>query len=259
MELYEALGPSSFECSACKGAREEQHRLRGKGNHQRKHEIEKLRQKRLAAFPEGVVPAKPELVGFTAGRASDFSVSIHYLMHRSITNLNPKRSEYFGSMKRTDMLNILSLCDQLKPQLLADVLVSVSKKHPDLPIFSSPDWDTQATGPLRSIPNQAGRHPRPDGARHGHSLVNSKIRNNKQNATKKILKRTRVIEVTTDVQDENEDALPPSWPKAGEGLYAKLPPETEDRQFLIDENDEESFSHFLVDNLGKQVVEPVGA
>lgn len=161
-------------------------------------------------------------------------------------------------MKKTDMLNILSFCDQLKPQLLVDVLVSVSRRHPDLPMFSSPDWESQTSGALRPNPNLAGRSSKSEGSRNSHSLINSKARN-KQKATKKILKRTRVIEVSTDVQDEDDDVLPSTWPKAGAGLYSKLPPETEDRELLADENDEESFSHFMVDNVGKQVVGPVGA
>lgn len=58
---------------------------------------------------------------------------------------------------------------------------------------------------------------------------------------------------------EDVDVLPPTWAKADEGLYAKLLlPDTEDNGFLLDENDEESFSHFLVDNFGKQIVEAVG-
>jgi len=60
-------------------------------------------------------------------------------------------------------------------------------------------------------------------------------------------------------EEEEEDALPPTWPKAGEGLYAKLPPENEDRRFLEDENDEEAFSHFMVDKEGKQMVVPACA
>lgn len=62
-----------------------------------------------------------------------------------------------------------------------------------------------------------------------------------------------------DEEDVEEDVLPPTWPKAGEGLYAKLLPETEDRTFLADENDGESFSQFMVDNFGKPMVVPTCA
>ena len=57
-------------------------------------------------------------------------------------------------------------------------------------------------------------------------------------------------------EEEEEEVLPPAWPKPGEGLYAKLLPETEDRQFLVDQNDGEAFSHFAVDKMGRQIVEP---
>ena len=56
-----------------------------------------------------------------------------------------------------------------------------------------------------------------------------------------------------------DETLPPTWPKAGEGLYAKLPPETEDRALLMDENDDEAFSQFLVDKFGKPVAVPACA
>ncbi|KFG87705.1 hypothetical protein MANI_112559 [Metarhizium anisopliae] len=59
---------------------------------------------------------------------------------------------------------------------------------------------------------------------------------------------------TPEDEDVEEDVLPSTWPKAGQGLYSKLPPETEDRAFLADDNDDESFSHFMVDNLGKPMI-----
>lgn len=40
----------------------------------RQQKIEKIRQKRLAALPGGVAPAKPEQVGFGPGSASDYAV-----------------------------------------------------------------------------------------------------------------------------------------------------------------------------------------
>ncbi|KAI8684232.1 hypothetical protein NCS57_00089100 [Fusarium keratoplasticum] len=233
----EAMAASIFVCAACAADQEQAVRLKGKSNQQRQYEVEKLRQKRLAALPRGVVPAKPGLVGFGAGRAPDSS-----------------RTEYFDQMRKTDLLNILSLCDQLKPNLLVDILVSVSKRHPDLPMFDSPDWEAQLATPFRV--HKLSKHE--EKPRHGHVIISSKARS-KHKTTKKILKRTRVIEVITTAPEEDEDILPPTWAKAGEGLYAKLPPETEDRSLLMDENDEESFSHFSVDGFGKQIMEPVGA
>ncbi|RSM16405.1 hypothetical protein CEP52_000003 [Fusarium oligoseptatum] len=233
----EAMAASIFVCAACAADQEQAVRLKGKSNQQRQYEVDKLRQKRLAALPRGVVPAKPGLVGFGPGRAPDSS-----------------RTEYFDQMRKTDLLNVLSLCDQLKPNLLVDILVSVSKRHPDLPMFDSPDWEAQLATPFRV--HKSSKHE--EKARHGHVIISSKARS-KHKTTKKILKRTRVIEVITTAPEEDEDILPPTWAKAGEGLYARLAPETEDRSLLMDENDEESFSHFSVDGFGKQIMEPVGA
>ncbi|KAK7422613.1 hypothetical protein QQZ08_009419 [Neonectria magnoliae] len=153
-----------------------------------------------------------------------------------------------------DLLNILSLCDQLKPQLLTDILVSVSKRHPDLPIFNSPDWETELASAQRPVKPPSKPYERP---RHGHVILNGKARL-KVKATKKILKRTRVIEVVADMPGEDEDVLPPTWRKSNEGIYATLVPDTEDDSLLVDENDEESFSHFMVDGFGKQIVEAIG-
>ncbi|KAG8350753.1 hypothetical protein FVEN_g11111 [Fusarium venenatum] len=212
--------------------------MRGRVSQHRQQEIDRLRQKRLSSLPGGVVPAKPYLVGFGAGQAPRNS-----------------RAEYFDTMSRTDMLNILSFCDQLKPNLLADILVSVSKRHPDLPMFDSPEWESQLSNTSRPV--KASKHD--EKPRHGHVLLN-KAAKHKQKTTKKILKRTRVIEVITSAPEEdNVNVLPPTWAKAGEGLYSKLLPETEDRSILMDDNDEESFSHFLVDRAGRQIMEPVGA
>jgi hypothetical protein len=250
------MAASIFVCAACAADQEQGVRLKGKSSQQRQYEVEKLRQKRLAALPRGVVPAKPGLVGFGAGRAPDSSVSRALAAVAGSINANTvaKRTEYFDQMRKTDLLNVLSLCDQLKPNLLVDILVSVSKRHPDLPMFDSPDWEAQLATPFRV--HKSSKHE--EKPRHGHVIISSKARS-KHKTTKKILKRTRVIEVITTAPEEDEDILPPTWARAGEGLYAKLAPETEDRSLLMDENDEESFSHFSVDGFGKQIMEPVGA
>ncbi|KAF5125589.1 hypothetical protein E5D57_010277 [Metarhizium anisopliae] len=103
----------------------------------------------------------------------------------------------------------------------------------------------------------AVRRARPAGRpRHGHTVLNPKSRQRQKNA-KKALKRLIRAEHEVDTpedEDVEEDVLPSTWPKAGQGLYSKLPPETEDRTFLADDNDDESFSHFMVDNLGKPMI-----
>lgn len=63
---------SRFTCPSCLRMSDKDTILRT-GRHQ--SETERRRAKNLAALPEGVVPAKPELVGFWAGQASDAAVS----------------------------------------------------------------------------------------------------------------------------------------------------------------------------------------
>ncbi|TFA98583.1 hypothetical protein CCMA1212_009621 [Trichoderma ghanense] len=207
------------------------------GRHQ--SETERRRAKNLAALPEGVVPAKPELVGFWAGQASDAALT-----------------EYFYGKKKTDLLNVLSFCDQLKPQLLVDIMVSVAKKHPELPIFDSPSWNSKAVSAISVRTKHSHQSRSTTRLRHGHTVLESRIKH-KHKVSKKTIKAAPIPQEEESPSMDYQDALPPLWPKAGEGLYAKLCPEDEDRAFLLDENDEEAFSHFGVDKFGKQISIPV--
>lgn len=210
----------------------------------REEAIEAQREKWLSSLPEDVRPAKPEQVGFPAGpEASESALT-----------------SYFYGKSKTDLLNILSFCDQLEPQLLVDLFVSVSKRHPELPIFDSPDWEEKVrqaeaikAAALAAAQARARTHQRP---RHGHTLLNPRMRH-KRKGVRKIVKIATVSEpagktmvVQEEDTEEEEDIMPPTWPKAGEGLYAKLAPEIEDTLYLADEGDDEAFSHFMVDGLG---------
>lgn len=68
----------TFQCTTCAAEREDRLRLLGKDKRRRQQEVDRLREKRLAALPRGVVPAKPELVGFSAGNAPDFTVGVPF-------------------------------------------------------------------------------------------------------------------------------------------------------------------------------------
>lgn len=168
-------------------------------------------------------------------------------------------TEYFYGKTKTDVLNILSFCDQLKPQLLVDIMVSVAKKHPDLPIFDSPSWNAKAMSAASARAKHSHQSSRSAARlRHGHTVIESRVKH-KHKTSKKTIKIAPIpLEEESPLMDYG-DSLPPMWPKAGEGLYAKLSPEDEDRAFLLDENDEEAFSHFGVDKFGKQIAIPVSA
>ncbi|KAG6016593.1 hypothetical protein E4U54_001055 [Claviceps lovelessii] len=212
--------------------------------------IEVSQGQKLSPVADRVVSEKSKLWGFHAGEASDAA-----------------RTQYFMQKQRTDLLKILSFCDQLQPRLLVDIMVSVSKKHPDLPMFDSADWQMSLHNSPDSHTESIKAVARPTGtSRHGHTVISSKARQRQKNA-KRALRRlilaqndddARPAEEEGENEDEEaeaeEDALPPAWPKAGEGLYSKLPLETEDRTFLTDDNDDESFSQFMVDKAGKPIM-----
>ncbi|KAF9873776.1 phd finger domain-containing protein [Colletotrichum karsti] len=199
------------------------------GLKKQQNEVARMRERRLANLPGFI---KPELVGFEAGDAS-----------------MEARREYFDDLRRTDLINLLSFSDQIKPGLLVDILTSVSKKHPDLPIFSAPDWaqpKVVASPQTNVLKNGTGNQ------------LRSKVskQRSKTGGVRKILKTAPAAANAEAAEDEDDDVLPPSWSKAGQGLYATLPPEKEDVHYLVDDNDEEGCSHFF-DPSGRQDEAPV--
>lgn len=165
-------------------------------------------------------------------------------------------------MPRRELLSLLAFCDKLRPNLLVDLLVSVTKKHPELPIFSSPDWHTQIA-PGRSAGRNAlsidtgQRTPQTPSASNGQASGISTP--SLSAATKQAAppKQTQTVDAT-DPWDDDDDFLPPSWPKEGEGMYATLPPEDKNGEHLVDKDAGDAFQGFMVngDAEGKLKVEP---
>ncbi len=56
-------------------------------------------------------------------------------------------------------------------------------------------------------------------------------------------------------EEDEFDPLAALWPRAGMGLYARLPPDTEDEVRLVDEGDYEAFSVILYEERGRKVEE----
>ncbi|PHH80527.1 hypothetical protein CDD82_1695 [Ophiocordyceps australis] len=245
-DLASAADGQEFSCLYCRSDSQDY-----TDDEHRGHMVRKLRKQRLATLPDGVYPAKPKLVGFYARKASD-----------------SERTEYFSTKRRTDLINILSFCDQLEPHLLVDMLVSASKRHPDLPIFDCPDWRSKLPS---AAPSSIVASPRPLGRpRHGHRLNVAKVPR-KPKGRRRVQNRTvmvkasdgeagqdgqpKVVEVVEVGEEEVQDSLPPTWPKAGEGLYSGLlSPDNDPGAFMVDQDDEEAFSHFMVEEVGKQMV-----
>ncbi|CRK17369.1 hypothetical protein BN1723_002926 [Verticillium longisporum] len=180
-------------------------------------DVEKLRNARLAELPAF---NKPELVGFKAGDAD-----------------RETRRAYFSSLRKTDVINLLLFSDAVKDGLLIDVLVSMSNKHPNLPLFNHPDWAVALTTPA-SLPR----------------LAPPKVRQPAKPVTKrpKTSAIRKVQETETIADQPDEEPLPGIWPEAGIGLYSKLPPELPD-PILLGQNDEEAFSGFMIDRNGRPV------
>ncbi|OHE92383.1 hypothetical protein CORC01_12310 [Colletotrichum orchidophilum] len=235
--------PLKFKCVTCKEEEKQQakyHREIARYREAKQeqsewkkyhNDVERRREKRLATLPEF---PKPSLVGFEGGSAS-----------------GNERREYFSDLKRSDLINLLLFSEQIQPGLLVDVLASVSKKHPDLPIFGSPDW---------AEPKVQYQEPQPRRQQDHRAAPKPSKQRSKTGGVRKILKTApagAADQAAADAED-SEDALPESWPKAGHGLYQRLKPERDD-PLLYDENDEEAFSHFMVDKHGKQIMEPLAS
>jgi len=166
-----------------------------------------------------------------------------------------QRVRYFSSMKREDLISLLSLCDALQPHLLTDVLVSVSRRHPDLPIFNSPDWATPYQPPEPQQPrSQTGTPTQPPAAA---SPATKGKQKHKPATPKKLAPAPPDRFQPADLnEEENPFAVPPSWPQMGRGFYSMLLPEVVDIHVLAEENGE-AFSHFGVDAEGKEVAAAV--
>lgn len=143
------------------------------------------------------------------------------------------------------MLNILKFADQLQPNLIVNIMASVSRKHPSLPIFNSPDWNTEPEPPSPASPQDSPLSRITERPRHGHTLLNPRMRS-KHSAIKKLQRRASTLSQMEVVDDDevDDEAPPPTWPKPGHGLYAKLPPEDEDRSYLDDDDSNVAFAHF---------------
>jgi hypothetical protein len=124
-------------------------------------------------------------------------------------------------MEKSNRLELLSFCESVKPQVLVDLLVAVSKKHPDLPLFNAPDWAASV-----------GSRP----------SANSSIGSSTFTFKPKP-KKAKTANGTSAYPDEDDPyALPPTWPKPGKGLYATLLPEDE-ADDMAEEN--EAFEHWV--------------
>ncbi|SPN96870.1 uncharacterized protein DNG_00390 [Cephalotrichum gorgonifer] len=224
---------SRFRCFGClEEARQLEEYQRAKvefAQLKKQYEITRTRERLVSGLPIGVSFDKPERIGFGPGGATD-----------------AEKTAYFSAMPRRDLLSLLSFCDKLRPNLLVDLLVSVTKRHPELPVFNSPDWASQlveSTSPHRkSLSIDPGqRSPRQAGP--GTPTQKTAAAAGGQAAPPK---QTQTVDAA-DAWDDDDDFLPPSWPKEGEGMYAALPAESQDLEHLVDRDEGGAFQGFSVE------------
>lgn len=60
---------------------------------------------------------------------------------------------------------------------------------------------------------------------------------------------------TANAEEDEFDPLLALWPRAGKGMYSRLPPDTEDEATLVDEGDFEAFSVIIYDEKGRKLEE----
>jgi hypothetical protein len=191
--------------------------------------------------------------------------------------LEPKPRESWAAKAPQQKRAYLSTLPQ---QELVALLMTCLELHPDLPIFpgspGAPDntTTTTTTATPRSLfagTTTEGLFPRADAHPTGQMNFVRKVTGGSNGSGKSVLgkggraggkkedsqERVGVNggEEGEDGEGEEFDPLAPLWPKPGMGLYCRLPPDTGDRERLVDEGDFEAFSGIVYDERGRKVEE----
>ena len=168
----------------------------------------------------------------------------------------------------------------LSNQELVGMIVASLEIHPDLPIFPSAAelsgaGPSQAAGAPRSLfagSTVEGLFPRADANPTGQinfvrkiadgsaggrssSSSSSKGRGGTSNGGKHRLEAEDSQVKVEDDGGEEYDPLAALWPKPGKGLYSRLPPDTEDAEHMVDDDDYEAFSVIVYDERGRKIEE----
>lgn len=138
----------------------------------------------------------------------------------------------------------------LSQQELVGLLMDSLEAHPDLPVF--PASEAPSEGSPEGQPGRAGKASvgggrSPPGK--GKAAASGGHRGQKG--------APQPMEVDESQQgyDEDMDPLAPPWPKPGKGLYSLLPPEDEDEEHLVDDDDYAAISVMIFDENGRKIEE----
>jgi hypothetical protein len=170
---------------------------------------------------------------------------------------NPLADSRETSQKRA-YLNTLAA-----PELV-NLLVHSLELHPDLPIF--PPADATPNGTPRSLfasNSTDGLFTRAETTPNGPINYARKASSAKGKGSPASAGRTTnghgyaaAAAAAAAQHDSRENSpLRRAWPKAGMGLYSRLPPEESDAQILEDAGDFESFSVMVYDERGRMISE----
>jgi hypothetical protein len=143
----------------------------------------------------------------------------------------------------------------LPSQQLLELLTISLEIHPDLPIFPG----TPAVDSPRSLfagASTDGLFPRAD-ANPGGKMNNMRKGPSSTGSGKGRGKQQGQAEdnQVKAEEEEEDDPLAALWPRAGRGLYSRLPPETTNPERLVDDDDFESFSVIVYDDRGRKIEE----
>lgn len=166
------------------------------------------------------------------------------------------------------------------------MLTAISMRHPELALYGSPDWASLVSESLpgASVSPLSGSH-RPAMST-GRSKSHTPSRKHMVNtvalpqstdakayvprlAMESLRKRESPVKAAAAVQakpaltlpalepsksatpEDEVDALPPTWPRAGAGAYANILSETVSSKHLADAHDTIAFHHFTINQQGR--------
>jgi hypothetical protein len=155
----------------------------------------------------------------------------------------PSRLESWASRTPQQKRAYLSTLSQ---QELVGLLMSTLEVHPDLAIFPTLDIDPRSNASVSITKTTTIT------MNGGVQLSSGKTEVNDGPSDGQILE-TMTKKRPDDMEDS--DPLDPPWPKAGNGLYSRLPPEDADAERLVDDDDFEAISVIVYDETGRKIEE----
>lgn len=146
----------------------------------------------------------------------------------------------------------------LSNQDLVQMVMSALEIHPDMPLFPSAA-ELSGNAQPRSLfagSTVEGLFPRADANPTGQiNYVRKSANGNSRSGSSGPGKGKEGSQEKGEEEEEEYDPLLALWPKAGKGMYSRLPPDTEDSKHMVDDDDYEAFSVIVYDEKGRKIQE----